>query len=157
MKLIAQALTAEAFAPFGTLVTAPPGTERRDFSGGLQNGRAEARASLYTVRIEPTALPLAGRVMERHRFSSQTFLPLDVASYLLVVAPTAADGGPDLARARAFIAPGDHGVTYAPDVWHHPMAVLERDGLFAVMMWRNGDAGDEEFIDLATPFSVELG
>ena len=36
--------------------------------------------------VEPTALPATLEKMERHRFSSQTFLPLDASRYLVCVA-----------------------------------------------------------------------
>ena len=47
--------------------------------------------------------------MERHEFSSQTFVPVDVVRWLIVVAPHATQGGPDMAKARAFIANGQQG------------------------------------------------
>jgi ureidoglycolate lyase len=55
----------------------------------------------------PKTLPLVGTVMERHRFSSQTFFPLDVARYVVVVAPYSGIDRPDMARACAFVVPGD--------------------------------------------------
>jgi ureidoglycolate lyase len=48
-------------------------------------------------------------------------------------------------------------VTYAADTWHHPLTVL--GGLpatFAVWMWRDGTAGDEEFVDIG-PVRIEGG
>jgi ureidoglycolate lyase len=157
MRLIAEPLTVDAFAPFGQVVSTPTGATRSDFSGCLQNGRGGARISLYTTWIAPAPLPLVGRIMERHRYSSQMFLPLDAARYVLVVAPPAPVGDrPDLASARAFVAPGDRGINYAPNVWHHPMAALDRSGLFVVLMWCSGDADDEEFVDLPEPFAVEI-
>jgi ureidoglycolate lyase len=37
------------------------------------------------------------------------------------------------------------GVIYRAGVWHAGAAVLDRPGSFAVLMWRCGDDGDDEF------------
>ena len=76
-------------------------------------------------------------------------MPIDVARWLIVVAPHAARGGPDLAGVRAFIATGKQGVTYKPNTWHHGLTVLDKPGRFAVFMWRAGTKGDEEFVPVA--------
>jgi ureidoglycolate lyase len=96
------------------------------------------------------------RVIERHRSSSQSFVPMEAGRWLAIVAPHAMEGGgPDMARARAFLARPDQGITYGPDVWHHPFTVLDREARFAVLIWRDGTTGDEEFVDVA-PFTVDL-
>jgi ureidoglycolate lyase len=33
-------------------------------------------------------------------------------------------------------------------VWHHPFSVLDRAARFAVVMWRDGTAGDDEFTEV---------
>jgi ureidoglycolate lyase len=82
-------------------------------------------------------------------------VPIDVARWLIVVAPHAKAGGPDLAAVRAFIATGRQGVTYKPDTWHHGLTVLDKPGRFAVFMWRDGGKGDEEFVPVA-PFTIRI-
>jgi ureidoglycolate lyase len=67
------------------------------------------------------------------------------AGKLIVVCPHAPGGGPDVARAVAFLAAPDQGITYRMNVWHHGLTVLDRPARFAVLMWRNGTASDEEF------------
>ena len=53
-------------------------------------------------------------------------MPLSAHDWLVVVAPTNSDDtAPDLAGMRVFHAGGDQGVTYAPDLWHHPLLVLQ--------------------------------
>ena len=107
------------------------------------------------ARIAPLAAPpLRATMLERHEFSSQTFVPLAVSRWLVVVAPDAPAGGPDAARARAFVAGPGQGITYRIGVWHHAMTVLDREAVFAVLMWRDGGAGDEELVPLAEPFEV---
>lgn len=152
----AEPITAEAFAPFGEVLRAPQSPGRDYFDAALGNARPAARASLSLCRVAPTDLPLEVMRMERHRFSSQSFIPMEAAGYLAIVAPHAPEGGPDGPRARAFLLPGRLGITYHPDVWHYSLTVLECAGTFAIIMWRDGSAGDEEFATLAIPFRVEL-
>jgi ureidoglycolate lyase len=94
--------------------------------------------------------------MERHEFSSQSFLALDVARWLVIVAPKADGGGPDARRARAFLAGPGQGITYHADTWHHPLTVLDRAARFAVLIWLENSKTDEEFVTLAEPFTVDV-
>lgn len=145
-----------AFAPFGELIASPSNLPNIDFSSTLENQRGNAKTTLYTTIVEPVALPLMLEKMERHRFSSQTFLPLEASRYLVCVAPHDKDGRPDPALLQAFIVPTGVGITYRANVWHHPMMALDRTASFAVVMWRDGSEGDEEFVDLAEPLRVEV-
>ena len=96
------------------------------------------------------------KVLERHAFSSQTFVPLRVSRYLVLATLDAPGGGPDLTRLRAFVARAGQGVTYALGTWHHPVTVLDGPGEFAVLMWRDGTAGDEEFVPVTVPVIVDV-
>lgn len=145
-----------AFAPFGELIASPNSLPNIDFSAALDNQRDGAKATLYTTIVEPVALPLTLEKMERHRFSSQTFLPLEASRYLVCVAPHGKDGKPDATLMQAFVVPAGVGITYRANVWHHPMMALDRKASFAVVMWRDGSADDEEFVDLAEPLQVEI-
>jgi ureidoglycolate lyase len=78
--LVPQPLRAERFAPFGDVLEAPPEPGRCFFGKGLANRRPRATLSLAVVHTPPlAALPLVATRMERHEFSSQSFLALDVA------------------------------------------------------------------------------
>jgi ureidoglycolate lyase len=148
-------LTAAAFAPFGQVIERPADFGRIYFSDALASGRPSAKGSLSLTKARPLATPnLVATKMERHEFSSQSFVPLDVSRYLVVVAPQNADGKLDHSRLLAFVARGDQGVTYGMNVWHHPLCVLDRPGQFAVFMWLDGGKGDEEFVDLPTPQAI---
>jgi len=155
MDLTPQPLTREAFAPFGDVIDVPQEAGRTYYEDALGNLRGEAKPSLsMSFRVPTPDRPLKSELMERHEFSSQTFVPVDVARWLIVVAPHAAAGGPDMANARAFIATGKQGVTYKPNTWHHGLTVLDKPGRFAVFMWRAGQK-DEEFVPVK-PFTVRL-
>ena len=148
-------LTAAAFAPFGQVIERPADFGRVYFSEALANGRPAARSSLSLTKSRPLETPQLRAVkMERHEFSSQSFVPIDVSRYLVIVAPHGPAGKPDHMQLQAFVARGDQGVTYGVNVWHHPLCVLDRTGQFAVFMWLDGDKGDEEFIDLPAPVTI---
>jgi len=125
MDLTPQPLTREAFAPFGDVIDVPQQAGRTYYEDALGNLRGEAKPSLsMSFRVPTPDRPIRSELMERHEFSSQTFVPVDVARWLIVVAPHAARGGPDMANARAFIANGQQGVTYKPNTWHHGLTTL---------------------------------
>ena len=155
MKLIVEPLAADPFAPFGDVLEIPHASGRTYFNRALANLRPSARPSLSLSRKEQlSSLPLRALQMERHEFSSQSFVPIDVGRWLVVVAPRAAGGGPDMAGARAFLAGPNHGVTYGASVWHHPLTILDRPASFAVFMWLEGGRGDEEFFTLPAPVTI---
>lgn len=150
-------LTAERFAPFGEVLEVPALPGRVYIEQSLASSRAGARPSLSFVRAGPAAaMPLEARLMERHAFSSQSFIPLTPVRWLVLVAPHDPEGRPDVEGARAFLAGPGQGVTYRMDRWHHPLTVLDGGASFAILMWRDGTAGDEEFVDLAAPCRVAL-
>lgn len=149
-------LTSEAFAQYGDVLTVPTVNGRHEADASLFSARPIARPSLTLSQRDPVALPLSVTRMERHQYSSQTFLPLAPARFLVIVAPHGEDGGPDMRSAEAFLADVGQGVTYRADVWHHPMAVLDNPARFAVLIWRDGGTDDEQFVDVR-PFTLELG
>lgn len=154
MIITAQPLTSRAFEPFGEVFCRLTEPGRAYSESALGNGRPAAWPSLSMALKQPLAqLPLVVFELERHAQSSQTFVPIEAGRWLIVVAPHAAGGGPDGARACAFIAGSHQGVTYRANTWHHGLTVLDRPAHFAIFMWRDGTTGDEEFARVA-PFSV---
>ncbi|KAH0612874.1 uncharacterized protein H6S33_009254 [Morchella sextelata] len=104
----------------------------------------------------PARNTFACTILERHPYSSQSFIPLalppcadnDTASrYLVIVAPTLRDvegAPPDLEGLRAFVCSGVQGVTYAAGTWHAPMVALgEVEVQFAVVVAENGVEGED--------------
>jgi ureidoglycolate lyase len=120
-------------------------------------------------------------ILERHRYTTQTFIPLGrVAAepaYLVIVAPTlvgqtataavSRDVGhlgeiitirdpPDLKSLKAFVARGHQAVTYAPGTWHSPMVVLgTRRVDFVVVQFMNG-VGEEDCQEVALRKGVRV-
>lgn len=155
MRLILEPLTAEAFAPFGEVLAAPADPGRVYIETALANRRAHATPSLSFSTKSPASLPLISSTMERHLHSSQSFVPMDAGRWLVLVAPHGADGGPDMAAARAFLARPDQGVTYGANVWHHPSTVFDQVARFAIFMWKDGTTEDDEFVQVPSFTVVE--
>ena len=94
--------------------------------------------------------------LERHPHSTQSFIPLKVGRWVVVVAPTLPDGSPDAAKARAFVAGQEDAICIGRNVWHAGLTVLDRPAEMAMMMWR-ADAGDDGVVhDLATPITLSV-
>ena len=144
-RVAARAITAEAFGPFGhVLATAP--------SAVAPEGRSPTAGAVFEVVTAPG--PTAAEthtvgLMERHPLSTQAFVPLDRAPYLVMVAPDAADGGPDLDRLAAFVVPGDVGVQYRVGLWHTPMTSLVAGARLVLHVHKDGSAMDCEVVDVA--------
>ena len=156
MQIDPQPLTRAAFAPFGDVFDVPDTPGRTYYEDALGNLRPAARPSLsLSLKPETVDRPFTAELLERHEFSSQSFVPIDAGRWLVVVAPHAAAGGPDVAGVKAFIATASQGVTYRANIWHHGLTTLDRPGRFAIFMWRDGGPGDEEFVPVA-PFTIRI-
>lgn len=158
MKVLARALTAQAFAPYGQVLQAP-GAEaiRLEHAAALDNRRAQgAHPNLAIIRYKPKPLPLRAALWERHPLSTQSFIPMDVSRYLVIVCPATPEGAPDVARIDAFIAKPGQGISYNADVWHQGMAALDRPGVFANLIWQDGSQGDCEFCSTAQEVEISV-
>jgi ureidoglycolate lyase len=104
------------------------------------------------------------KILERHPFTTQTFIPLGLspseaykARYLVIVAPSLppssssseglpvpvhtdtshrllGNGLPDLENIRAFVANGAQAVTYGAGTWHAPMVVIGQNPIDFVVV-----------------------
>jgi ureidoglycolate lyase len=155
MQIKLQPLTQEVFAPFGEVLSVPGKAGRSYFDGALANLRPTVKPSLsFAHRDEVATLPFRATMMERLEFSSQSFVPIDVGRWFVMVAPHAPSGGPDMSRAQAFLPSPGQGVTFGANVWHHPLTVFDKPASFAIFMWLAHGPGDEEFFTLKDPVTV---
>lgn len=161
VRLVAESLTQAAFAPFGRVLD-PGGVEAILVNDGRGFRRDLARFSgrdgrfvLARYDLAESTLPVDVGILERHQLSDQTFIALTGGSALIVVAGTAPDGSPDLARARAFVADPDTPFLYAAGTWHAPLYALGGRGAFLMGMHENGTRADCEAVELLTPLRVE--
>ena len=134
-SLASVALTADAFRPFGAVLMAfGPAPERYAYAGNIENRRDQAKANLTFIHA-PAKPALIGAV-ERHAFSSQTFVPMNGVRYLVGVCPPTADGGPDVALR---ILSG-----HASDAGGEPLVAIGPGSVAVVRVFRkaaNGHAG----------------
>jgi ureidoglycolate lyase len=159
LALPIEPLTAEAFAPFGSVIEADPKTmypinggttERYHALGRAEAAGAGARVILNIFRGQPRLFPYTVDMMERHPFGSQSFHPLDGRSWLAVVAP---DEGGRPGRPRVFACSGRQGIIYARNVWHHPLIAVGAVSDFLVVDRLGVEPNLEEAV-FETPFTI---
>ena len=153
-----EALTREAFAPFGeVLEPASAETVYEINAGTAQRFHALARveiagedgqAVISLFRAQARALPFVVEALERHPLGSQAFMPLGGASYLVVVA-----SDPN-AKPRAFLASAGQGVSFRPGTWHHALLALERESDFLVVD-RAGTAPNCDEVALSQAWTID--
>jgi ureidoglycolate lyase len=142
---------------------------------GSAPSRVASKAVMNMFVCAPRALKRGHRhgtfqveILERHPFTTQTFIPLGLgpagqeeARYLVVVAPSLPPsckdeslpvpaqnppavrlpgrGLPDLTKVQAFMAQGSQAVTYGAGTWHAPMVVIGKKSVdFVVVQYANG-------------------
>ncbi|MFT3989691.1 ureidoglycolate lyase [Aestuariivirga sp.] len=155
-ELRATPLTPEDFAPFGEVIAwegAQPITINQGYAQRV-NGLARVDVGEGLVNVSLFAgkpRPLAVAVMERHPLGSQAFYPLQDRPWLVVVCGNPRDTG----SYRAFTASGRQGVNYAPNVWHHPLLVLDAQSRFIVVD-RSGPGANLEEVLPPEPISIVL-
>ena len=138
-ELTPEPLTAEAFAPFGSVIEASDEAVKLDINQGhairydrlaeIDVADEGGTGAISLFRARPLG-ELVLRVFERHPLGSQTFVPLSGRPYLVAVAPA---GAFDPTKIRLFRAEGHQGVHYRKGVWHHFLLVLEADTDFLVI------------------------
>ena len=150
----ARPIDAARFAPYGQLLEMPENGTRQDYAARLDAAAEGLRPNLAVVRAGPRAMPLTLEAMERHPSSSQAFMPLSAARYLVLVCPSRPDGAPDLDRLDAFICDGNQAINYDRGTWHHGMTTLDEPGTFAMFMWDEGAERDTEWSRVTLPIQV---
>ena len=149
--LHAAPLTPEAFAAYGEVIEAVPGSGhaindgtclRFDSRARIDVTAAGGEVQISLFRAQPRALPLRLRSLERHPLGSQAFFPLTTHPYLIVVA---GDGpGPVGERLHAFAGAAGQGVNYRRNTWHHALIALETVSEFLVVDRRGTGNNCEE-------------
>lgn len=154
--LIIEPLSGARFAPFGDVLE-NEGCERRKFYPETTvPGAGAGELRFWVSHVEPVATtPLSIMRLERHPYAAQTFIPLKIARWIVIVAPHRPDGFPDDSGMRAFLAAPGQGVSYRRGTWHHGTTVLDAPAQFAVLMWRRAAGDDDEFHDLAAPIELD--
>lgn len=153
--LPARPLDSAALAPFATLIASRDG-KARVVPEVMAPGDVPGAHALTVLCPQPVSGPVAISALERHPHSTQSFLPLTSGRWLVLVAPTAADGSPDLAGARAFVAGPNDAICIDRNVWHAGLTVFDRPAQFGMIMWKAQSADDGVLFALETPLVVTL-
>ena len=160
LKLNPQALTREAFAPYGDVIEAGAGPaammnegrfERFDDLCRLETDTGGRMAIGIASCLEATALPYEFDLVERHPHGSQAFVPLGFCRFVVAVAPPG-----DTVRAadvRAFVTDGQQGINYRCGTWHMPLIAPERGQRFLIVD-RAGDSPNCEERRLDQPLTL---
>ena len=148
-------LTQESFAAFGTVVQysntsnvdANQGTAKRSqHLAKLANSRpslAVPNVSVYKCSPQSVVDLFTIKLLERHPFSTQMFIPTtksqSSSSYLVIVAKDSTDSNkPDLSSVVAFTATSLQSINYNTGTWHHPILCFG-DGIdFVCVAWEAG-------------------
>ena len=154
MKLDVKPLTKEAFAPYGDVIETAGsdhfpinnGSTRRYHDLAKVELLNDGHALINIFQATPLDYPLSVKMVERHPFGSQAFIPLSGQPYLVLVA--IAGETVDPVNLRAFYATPDQGVNYHAGTWHHPVLALNAVSDFLVVD-RGGDGHncDEFFFE----------
>lgn len=139
-------IAAAEFAPFGELLEQPHPAPRQDFAISLHNSRADATVNVALVQASPLATSTVN-LLERHRYSNQLFVPIDVDAYVIVVGSGVT--APERETLRAFRVGGKQAINYRPNTWHMNIATLVRPGTFIMLVHENGAIEDCEFCSVA--------
>jgi ureidoglycolate lyase len=160
-KLETTPLSAGLFAPYGDIVDFDV-RDARVVNGGHAL-RADTAAELQGIGGNPVLaiyraarqdLPLRLTTLERHPFSSQAFVAINVPRFLVVVVPADAEGLPDTDHAHAFVGTAGQGINYRPGVWHAPITALDQAGDFMMLMWERGTEDDCVVHHSTTPLFI---
>ena len=140
----AQALTEEAFRPFGDVLETAGKTPQwinfgntRKYANlaeiAIEDGH---RGQLSIYRSSVITIPFRIRLVECHPLGSQAFFPLHERPFPVVVAPCGVIPCAD--NLRAFLSNGRQGVNFHPGVWHHYQLTLDQESDYIVVD-RGGD------------------
>jgi ureidoglycolate lyase len=162
LRLAISPLTKAAFAPFGEVVEADGAlvkainqgfATRCDGLAGVDVGAEGGAVNISLFVAQPRPLPIHVEIMERHPLGTQLFYPLQGRPWLVLVCTDPAEAS----TYRAFSASGRQGVSYARNVWHHPLLVLDPDSRFFIV--DRGGAGhnlDEVWLDADQQFDLAV-
>jgi len=151
LTLIPQALTAEAFAEFGDVISTEltrselineGNTEKFGDLATIDTDAEGGSTAVHIYRSQPKSLPLTIKVMERHPLSSQAFIPLHSRPFLVIVAP--AGEILESGSVRAFLSTGKQGVNLKRGTWHHYQVSLQEVSDYLVIDRKGPGANFEE-------------
>ncbi len=151
-------LTPDGFAPYGDVMHAAGAPDKLINQGrcGRYHDLAkldfsDCRAGISIFQSEKETLPLVLKMVERHPYGSQAFVPMSADPFLVVVAKD--DNGTPIDPKAFLTAPGQ-AVNFHRGTWHGVLTPLSEPGLFAVID-RIGDGANLEEHWFDDPYIIE--
>lgn len=156
-KFLIEPISRQTYAPYGDLIAADQSlpfnfanmktAKRFNFLADVVNLRPErARLNLCVFQCSPLEkLPFEIKLLERHEFSTQVFMPMSSGARFLVIVCLGGDK-PDLSTLRAFEVTNPQGISYKPGVWHYPMTALDNQVDFSCLVHEDGSSDDCEVV-----------
>ncbi len=152
MILTPKPLTADAFAPYGEVVSTDSAKKEFSMNYGLATRYFDlakidveekgGKTCISLVHSNAIKFPFSVEKMEYHPFGSQLFYPLGELPFLVLVSTPSETLNTD--KLELFITDGKQGVNYHKGVWHHYLMPLNDNSGFMVVD-RNGN--DENCIE----------
>ncbi len=155
----------EAYTPFGSLIAADESlsfkyanmqtAKRFDYLADIANLRTEsAKLNLCVFRCNPLAqFPLQLKLLEKHQYSTQVFMPMTSNAKFLVIVSLGEDQ-PDLETLKVFEATNGQGISYKPGIWHYPMTAVGELIDFACLVCEDGSKEDCEVFNFETAIEI---
>jgi ureidoglycolate lyase len=152
IRIPVQPLSRDAFAPFGDVIETEGArhypinaghAERYHDLAKIECTAEGGRPLLNIFRAKPFPLPLRVQLMERHPLSSQAFMPMSDAKFLVIVAERSKK--PESSDLRAFLTNGRQGINYRPGTWHHPLVSLSPADYLIVDRQGPGEGRDQDY------------
>jgi ureidoglycolate lyase len=149
IRIKAQPMTRESFAPFGVLI---------DSRGSVEIDLGQGAPSMTGTTAERREFRFD--FMARHRRTMQVFSPLASSQAIIAVAPPSEAPAPDVERVVAFFVNGLLPYAYHKGTWHTPPFPVGEWASYLVVD-RSGTLDDDyELVDLRvarnTSFEIEL-
>ena len=144
-------MTAEAFAPFGSLIdfNREPDfpinrgmCDRYHALGHCEAWGTDAKTIISLGRARSYDLPLRLEMVERHPFGSQAFIPLDARPFLVIVAPNK-EGIPG--EPLAFKTEAKQGINYHLGTWHGVLTPFGEGADFLIVDREGQEYNTEEY------------
>lgn len=166
-RIQTEPISREAYSAYGNLIAADEnlpfrlvnmGTAKRfNHLADVANLRADsAKLNLCVFRCSPvTEQGFEIKLLEKHQFSTQVFVPMSSDAKFLVIVCLGKDK-PDLSTLKAFEATNGQGISYYPGTWHYPMTAVGRQVDFACLVHENDSAADCEIFTLDSAIEIAL-
>ncbi|MXN67463.1 ureidoglycolate lyase [Stappia sp. GBMRC 2046] len=155
-------LTKAEFAPFGDVIE-KEGVENFKINDGrctryhdlahVEIAGPQPRALVNIFESTPVSFPYELRMVERHPFGSQAFVPLSDRPFLVIVCE---DEGAVPVRPRAFVTAPGQGINFFRNTWHGVLTPLEAVSDFVVVD-RGGEGNNLEEYFFDEPYCVVEG